>query len=193
MEVRLWRPTTEVLAALVVVFAVQQALAVVDPPLVGTLFLLSEPLARPWTVATNVYAHAGIQHLLTNLVAVALFGLVVERVTTRARFHAFFLGVGALAGLSQVFVQSLLRDAGGVVGASGAVLGLLGYLVAGNAFTAATVDWIGWTPRQQSLVFGAVAVVVTLSTRGPNVAVAGHFTGLALGLLAGRLRLLHVS
>jgi membrane associated rhomboid family serine protease len=194
MEVRLrGRPTLETLALLVAVFAVQSLLRVLAPPLAAGLFVLYDPGAQPWALATSVYAHGGPGHLLTNAVGLVLFGLAVERVTTRWRFHAFFLTVGALSGVGQVLWSAAFSTGGGVLGASGAVLGLLGYLVGGNAVSEAAVGRLDLSVRQQAVVFGLVAVGVTWATAGPGVAVGGHFVGLALGLVAGRLRLLHAA
>jgi membrane associated rhomboid family serine protease len=195
MEIRLRRPTLEALAVVLVLFVVQQALRLVAPAAAALLFTLSAPLAQPWAVVTSVYAHGSVGHLASNAVGLLLFGLAVERVTTRWRFHAFFLVVGALSAVAEVAVQSLLAPGPvvGVLGASGAVLGLLGYLLAGNALSAAVVGRLSLDGRQQAVLFGAVAVLLTIATAGPRVAVVGHFTGLALGLAAGRLRLLHVS
>ena len=194
MEVRLWgRPTVETLAVLLAVFAVQSLLGLLVPPLAAALFVLYDPAAQPWALATSVYAHSGVGHLLSNAVGLVLFGLAVERVTTRWRFHAFFFTVGALSGLGQIGWSALVGTGGGVVGASGAVLGLLGYLVGGNAVSEAAVGRLDLSVRQQAAVFGLVAVAVTWATAGPGVAVGGHFVGLGLGLVAGRLRLLHVD
>lgn len=189
---RLRRPTVETLAVLLSLFFLQRALALLAPALAASLFVLSAPLARPWTVATSVYTHASVGHLASNAVGVVLFGLAVERVTTRLRFHAFFLGAGALSGLAEVLVQSVLGPGTAVVGASGAVLGLLGYLIAGNGISERMLGWLSLDARQQALLFGLVAVGLTVATMGPDIAVYGHFAGLVLGLAAGRLRLLHV-
>ena len=193
MEVRLaGRPTIDTLLIILVVFAVQQLLAMVAPVLAASLFVLNQPMAEPWALVGSVYAHSGPMHLLSNVIGLVLFGLVVERVTTRFRFHLFFLTVGALAGATEVFAQDLVGPTGGVIGASGAVLGLLGYLITGNELADAAVGRLQLDPRQQALVFGVVAVAITFFTVGPNVAVVGHFAGLVMGLIAGRLKLLHV-
>ena len=88
-------PTVVTLALVLAVFAGQQVAG-----LLGWrgLFALSNPLlARPWTLVTSVYAHASVSHLVANALALALGGLLVERLTTRARFHAFFVTVGSPA------------------------------------------------------------------------------------------------
>lgn len=181
-------PTLEILGVFLVVFAAQGVASLVG--LVG-LFVLAPPItASPWTIVTNVYAHASVGHLISNSLALLLAGLLVERRTTRLRFHLFFVAVGALAGIAQVVSTGLLGPGTAVLGASGAVFGLFGYLLAGNIVTASLVDRVRLSPRAQFGLFVLAALGVTVATGRPGVALVAHFTGLLLGLLAGAVGLL---
>ncbi|WP_424001745.1 rhomboid family intramembrane serine protease [Haloarcula salina] len=189
-------PTAVTLALLVGVFAVQQVVGLVAP--VRGLFALSPPLfSRPWTLVTSVYAHASLSHLLANAVGLALAGAIVERRATRARFHAFFASTGALAGVSQVsfagvvgpFVPGIVSHVS-VLGASGAVFALFGYLLAANRLTDTLVGGFELPARVQLALAALVAAAITLATANPGVALVAHFTGLLLGVLAGRVHLL---
>jgi len=193
-------PTIETLLAFAAVFVLQQALGVVAPVLEFALFYLALPLElRPWTLVTSIYAHAGWSHLLSNAVALAIVGFALERHTTRWRFHTFFVLTGAAAGAFQVLFNRLLLQAGlvgqqtVVLGASGAVFALFGYVLAGNRLTGGLLDRIGLDPRWQLLVFLVAATLVTLATAAPGVALAAHFFGFLLGLLAGQANLLRPS
>ena len=185
-------PILETLVVFVLV-AVVQAISGVFGVMAG-LFILSAPITtNPWTIVTSVYAHSGLGHLLSNSVALVVFGWLVARSTTRLRFHAFFLTTGALAGISQVWFGSLLGVDVGVLGASGAVFALLGYLLASNPF-AEGLSSIVDVPRWAVLfVFVVLAITVTLATASPQAALIAHFTGFLLGLVAGRARILRVS
>lgn len=188
-------PTVETVAVVLLVFALQIPLGLVG--LTGLLVLDPAVFLKPWALLTATYAHAGPGHLLSNLLPLLLFGFAVERVTTRFRYHLFFVLTGAVAALAEVTLGSVLAfSPRGVLGASGAVFALMGYALAGNA----VADWLSnvvgvftdveWAPTAL-LVGVAVAVAVALS--GPGTALVAHFTGFLVGLLAGRLRLLHVS
>jgi membrane associated rhomboid family serine protease len=188
-------PTVETVAVIATVFLLQFPLTLLG--LFGLLVLDPAFVVKPWVLLTGTYAHAGVGHLLGNLVPLLVFGFLVERVTTRWRYHAFFVATGALAGLSEVVLGSLLSFAPrGVVGASGAVFALMGYAVAGNDVAAWILDRIdsatesGWVVTAV-VVLAAGAVAVLLS--GPGTALIAHATGLLLGLVAGRARLLHVD
>ncbi len=183
-------PTLRTLQILLGVFLVQLLAQLLG--LGYGLFALALPLSvAPWTVVVSVYAHAGIIHLIGNAFALALFGLAVERVTTPGRFHLFFLVSGALAGITQVIVSGLLGPSVSVIGASGAVFALLGYALAGNALAIGVLSRL--SQRAQAGVFVLIAAVVTFVTAAPGVALLAHFTGLVIGLLSGRLRLLHTD
>ncbi|QIO21259.1 rhomboid family intramembrane serine protease [Haloarcula sp. JP-L23] len=189
-------PTLVTLLAIVAVFALQQVVGLVARQ--RHLFALSNPLLdQPWTLVTSVYAHAGPSHLLANAAALALAGLLLERTTTSARFHGFFVTVGALSGVAQVaFVGTLgpllpgIPASVSVLGASGAIFGLFGYLLAANRFTETVVGGFELAPRAQLALGGVLAAAITLLTANPGVALVAHFTGLLLGFLAGRAHLL---
>ncbi|MFC4988245.1 MULTISPECIES: rhomboid family intramembrane serine protease [Saliphagus] len=151
------------------------------------LFVLSAPVTNdPWTVVTSVYAHGGLGHLLSNSLALVVFGWPVARATTRVRFHAFFVATGAVAGLAQIWVMGLFGAHAGVLGASGAVFALLGYLVAGNRLSSGIAAWVSVPRWVTVLVFLVLAAAVTVATAAPQVALVAHFVGFLLGLLAGR-------
>jgi membrane associated rhomboid family serine protease len=197
MSTRSGSPILETLGAFLIVYVLQIVSAFAD--LVRTLFVLSVPLTEnPWTVVTSVYAHAGPEHLLSNAIALIVFGWPVARATSRTRFHLFFVCAGALAGIAQVTLSSWLpllpgietTPTVGVIGASGGVFALLGYLLASNRLSTSVggiVSVPGWVT---ALVFVVLAVGITVATASPGAALIAHFTGLVVGLTAGRLNLL---
>jgi membrane associated rhomboid family serine protease len=160
----------------------------------SSLFVLAPPLAEnPWTLVTSVYAHAGVGHLLANAVALLVPGLILERSTTPLRFHAFFVVSGVVAGVAEVTLGGLFGTPSGVLGASGAVFAVIGYLLTSNRLTDAAVSGVSLSARTQLVLFGALAVLVTVATGSPGVALVAHFTGLFVGLLAGRAHLLRAE
>jgi len=186
-------PTFETAIALVAFFLVQFPLSALG--LVGLFALTPLVVVEPWTLVTSVYSHAGPGHLLSNLLPLVVVGLLVERVTTRLRFHAFFVATGALSGLIQVFFGAF-AGASGVLGASGAVFALVGYAATGNVIAdrlLAGIDRLADRPWASTLALVAVGVAGAVALSGPNSAVLAHLAGLTMGLIAGRVRLLHVD
>ena len=185
------RATLETLGVILLVGAVQVTLGVVG---LAGLFVLSTPLAvAPWTVVTSVYAHGSIGHLVANALALLLVGPLVERRTTRRRFHAFVVGTGALAGVAQVTLGGVLGPSPAVLGISGAVFALGGYLLAGNVVSASVFDRLRLSGRAQFALFGLAAVLLTATTAAPGVALIAHGVGAFCGLVAGRVGLLDVQ
>lgn len=187
-------PTVETALVAVGVFLIQVPLSLLG--LVGLFALGPGVLDEPWTLLTSVYAHGGPGHLLGNLLGLALFGGIVERVSSRVRFHAFVVATGALSGVAEVTLGSLVAlDPRAVVGASGAVFALCGYAIAGNGLAdrlLRALDRVTATRGTVTVGLVGLAVVVAVVTAGPRTAVVGHAAGLSIGLLAGRRRVLHV-
>lgn len=181
-------PTVDLLGVFAAVFVAQRVGGVVGIE-IGS-FALAAPFARPWTLVTSVYAHASVAHLLANAVALVVVGFALEQFTTRARFHGFVLVTGALAGLAQVLVGRLVGQPTAVLGASGAILALYGYVLAGNPLTGGVLARVDVGYRGRFLLLLLVAVVVTVATAGPGVAIVAHFAGVVLGAVAGRLHVL---
>ncbi|WP_229113769.1 rhomboid family intramembrane serine protease [Halapricum desulfuricans] len=182
------------LAALAVVVGVAQillAIVGVDPYALALAWPLGED---PWTLLTSVFAHSGPGHLLSNLIGLVVVGLFLERRTSPARFYAFFLATGIVAGVMEVTVSTLVFDhRAAVLGASGAVFALFGYVLGGNRLTEFVAGGITVSPVVQLGVLLVVAAGLTLATAGPQTALIAHFTGLAVGVLAGRRHLLRSS
>jgi membrane associated rhomboid family serine protease len=178
-------------STLAILSAVESAFLPADP--IPPLVLRPPLAAEPWTLVTAVYAHWNLSHLLANGLALLIVGSLVERRTSRLRFHAFFLVTGMLAGVGEVLAHLAVNNAVAVAGMSGAVFALLGYLLAGNVATQAILARIDLSPKVQIALVLVVAVGLTLVTASPGVALIGHATGLVLGLVAGGLGLLDVD
>lgn len=185
-------PTLTTITLFVVVFAVETAARFLG--LFSVLFVLAPPVTtNPWTVVTSVYAHSGPFHLLWNAIALLIPGIILEQQTTSLRYHAFFVTAGATAGITEITIGPLLGSPAGVLGASGAVFAFIGYLLSANRLAEAAIGGVELSGRIQLLVFVILAILVTVATGQPGVALIAHFTGFLVGLLAGRLHLLRRS
>ncbi len=88
-------------------------------------FVPLSALQRPWTFLTYMFLHAGPLHLAFNLLALFMFGGSVEDRLGSRVFIWFYLlcGLGGAA-LSFLLIQ-LVPIGGPIVGASGAIYGLI--------------------------------------------------------------------
>lgn len=176
------------------VIGVVELIAVVALSLDLSLFALALPVTQnPWTVVLAVYAHGSVGHLLANSVALLLFGLLVERYTTTTRFHTFFIVSGIVSGLSETVMGVVFGNPVAVIGASGSIFALMGYFLTGNVATDRFLDSVemGW--KSKGVFVLITAGLLTQATASPGVALVAHFSGLVLGIVAGRFRILHVD
>jgi len=185
------RPTLTTLSAFAVVFAAQVVGGTVgvDP----SVFVLRWPLTQePAAIVLSVYAHGSLQHLAANTVALAVVGPLVAYATSPVRFHVFFLVSGAIAGVAQV-LATLPFGGAGVLGGSGAIFALMGYVLVANRASNWALSWLPLGRLGSLQLFGVLAAVVTLATAAPGVALIAHFTGFLVGAIVGYPRLLHVG
>jgi rhomboid protease GluP len=82
-----------------------------------------------WRLFTAMFLHAGLVHLAFNMYALYLFGYLVEGAFGWRRFLAIYFVAGFLGGATS-FVFGPAGELG--VGASGAIVGLLGAWMAFN-------------------------------------------------------------
>ena len=77
---------------------------------------------EPWRFVSSIFLHGSPLHLIFNLFALILFGLILEKLIGSNKFLVVFFASGIIANLIAVnFYPSSL-------GASGAVYGILGAL-----------------------------------------------------------------
>jgi membrane associated rhomboid family serine protease len=189
-------PTTDTLVIFVIVFVLQRVIATARPFAHEELFILGPSFTeRPWTLVTSIYAHGDVVHLFSNALLLALIGYTLERQTSRGRFHGYFVSVGVLAGLAQVLVSNLAPTipSSSVLGASGAVLALYGYVFTANTISRRFLSWLKVDARYVLALFAVLAAAVTLMSSTSNAALLAHFTGFFLGLVGGSLRVLSVE
>jgi len=97
-------------------------------------FLPGSPYFQPFQIATHMFMHGGLMHLLFNMLALYWFGTMVETVWGPKRFLLYYLicGLGAWAihmGIQWWELEQMGIDPttwnGAMLGASGAVFGVM--------------------------------------------------------------------
>jgi len=134
--------------------------------------------SQPWRMLTSTFMHASVLHLLFNMFSLFIFGPVIENAVGRARFAALYL----LAGFGGSLAVLLLAPDQAVVGASGAIFGLLGaffiiqrrlggnnaqllVLIGLNVAFGFIVPNVAWQAHVGGLVVGAAVAAVYMATR----------------------------
>lgn len=141
--------------------------------------ILVAPL-EPWRMITTMFVHSPfniqvpttIFHILFNMYSLFIFGSVLERAIGRGRFLALYL----IAGLGgSVAVDLVAHPLQPVVGASGAIFGLMGaFFVIHRRF--------GGNSTQLFVVIGLNLVIGFVV---PGIAWEAHVGGLITGILVG--------
>jgi rhomboid family protein len=80
-----------------------------------------------WTYFTSMFVHAGIFHLVGNMIFLFLFGCCVEDIIGRVRFAAFYLASGIISALAFIaFTPEHFNSEVPLGGASGAISACMG-------------------------------------------------------------------
>ncbi len=159
---------------MVLVFAIQQF-----APSFTDLFLLrsSDVFYRPWILFTSIFLHSSIAHLLLNLFALALFGLILEKEIGTSGFIVLFFTAGFIGNIASMFFYS------NSLGASGAIFGALGML---GVIRPLMPVWFTGFPLP---MFLALIVWIGADTLGlfipSDIANMAHLAGISAGICAG--------
>jgi membrane associated rhomboid family serine protease len=123
---------------------------------------------EPWRLLTSAFTHMQIFHIFSNLFMLYQVGPPLEQMLGRVRFVILYL-LSALGGGVAVWLIS--NPLGATLGASGAVLGLVGALLVISKARGMDVTWI--------LAYVAVTAVISFTI--PNISWEGHLGGFVTG------------
>jgi membrane associated rhomboid family serine protease len=130
---------------LLIVNVIMFVATLINPVFMKSTFSMAFPLStefRWWQPLTHMFMHDGFFHIFFNMYTLVMFGMVVERVLGTKKFLWFYFitGFGAVAlhtGVEFIQVQQLIQkypevqpqliynSVPGVLGASGAIYGVL--------------------------------------------------------------------
>jgi membrane associated rhomboid family serine protease len=146
-------------------------------------FQPAEFLTRPWTVVTYAFVHAGVMHLLGNMLMLFFFGPPLEeRWGSRAFLRVYLIAAAGGALFSVLF--AFLDPASYIVGASGATLGLM--LAFAMIWPDMEIHIWGIFPVKAKWLVGVLIFInlaMALEGSGGQVAVLAHLGGMAATFL----------
>lgn len=137
-----------------------------------------------WRLFAALFLHYGTLHLLVNLYALYVLGPALEAVLGGLRFALCYVlaGLGSSIGVVLLWRFGLTR-ADFLVGASGAVMGIIG-------------AWAGLLSRHRHLPMarrrlGSIGIIVLIQIAfdfwTPQISMAAHLSGLISGVVLGLL------
>jgi len=193
-----------------IVFFAQMAFGGMEPlNKVNDMFALhhyKSEMFKPHQLVTHMFMHGGLFHILFNMLALWMFGTMLERIWGPKRFLIFYLICGLGAGLAQMGsyvydfwqVDHTILDADTMnqyqtalrinctVGASGAIMGVLaafGYLFPN---TQLFIVPIPFPVKAKWAILGMIALDVfggVSRTANDNIAHFAHVGGALIGFL----------
>ena len=151
----------------------------INPTLICYLWsynLLYNSPVEIWRFVTPIFTHAQLYHLIANLLSLVYLGSLIEKYLTKTEYLSIYLGTGIISEIATTIAYSLFRPETVGFGASGAIYGLMGFIIT------TIVD-----DKKDRL---KVLIVVIISAIGvnlfiPNVGNVAHFAGLISGLVFG--------
>lgn len=133
-------------------------------------------------VVWAMFLHAGIEHLFNNMVILFFLGAMIEKTTGHIQFLTLYFLSGIGGNLCSLLVKLLQMDYSASVGASGAIFGLDGVLLAWILLDRQSMPDV--TPKRVILM---IALSLYSGFSAQNIDNAAHVGGLVTGFLAGIL------
>ncbi len=135
-----------------------------------------------WRLLTYMFLHGGLMHIAFNMWCLWDLGQLCESLYGRWTFAAIYLTTGIAAGLASVAWNPGVLS----VGASGAIFGLAGALIASFALGEFSLPKVAISGTLRSLLF-FVGFNVLFGTLSPGIDNGAHGGGLISGLIFGAL------
>lgn len=135
-----------------------------------------------WRLITCIWLHAGVIHLLANMLSLVFIGIRLEQQFGFVRVGIIYL-VSGLGGsiLSSLFIQRNIS-----VGASGALFGLLGAML-----SELLTNWTIYANKAAALITLVIIIAINLAVGIlPHVDNFAHIGGFLAGFLLGFIFLL---
>lgn len=197
---------------IIIVNIVMLVVTMLNRPLMYEKFALwfpASPFFEWWQPVTHMFMHSGFFHLFFNMYALYVFGSVLERVWGPKKFLLFYFVTGLGAALVHTGVQwieyqsaldmlqSALQPAESyimavrniifvpTVGASGAVYGvLLGFaMLYPDTILRLWFPPIALKAKWLVIIFGAIEIVLGITSTGAGIAHFAHLGGLIFGFI----------
>ncbi len=129
-----------------------------------------------WQPLSSIFIHGGLGHLAMNMFVLYQFGNLIERYKGKRYFlFLYFIG-GVLTSLFSFLYIFYLDNYVNLVGASGAICVLMGYI--------AYID----TYQRKGIITWVLIISVAPLLIGLPIAWYAHFIGLAIGFLIGLVK-----
>jgi membrane associated rhomboid family serine protease len=149
------------------------------------LYPLLSGMFMPFQLVTYMFLHANFGHIFFNLFALWMFGQAIEHTWGTRRFAIYYFATGIGAGILQLIVGLLGLSYAPVVGASGAVYGILlafGMMYPNN-YIMLLIPPIPIKAKYFVLIFGALELISGITNLNSGIAHFAHLGGMVFGYI----------
>ncbi len=142
---------------------------------------------RPWILLTSMFLHGSFFHIFFNMYVLLMFGSLIERRIGTKRFLFIYFLSGVIASLGFVIFQELILGvSGSAVGASGAIMGILGVtIILMPDLKVLLFFFIPMSLRTAGIVFVIIELLGTFGFGIQGIANSAHLAGLICGFIYG--------
>lgn len=132
----------------------------------------------PWTMITAMFMHANASHLLQNLFALGLFGIILERIIGSRNFIILYFAGGIAGNIASFYFYPDSIS----LGASGAIMAVIGALA---VLRPKIMIYIGGPLPMVVLAIMWIFVDLIGLFSSDNIGHAAHLAGFAVGAAYG--------
>lgn len=136
-----------------------------------------------WRLATAMFIHVGVIHLIAEMAGLVQVGLLVERLVGRLAFAVVYIASGVLAGLWSLTLHPVSVQAG----AAGAIFGIYGLLIATLLLGLVQRSSLAVPPRVLLGLWPGVAMFLAYNVLSQGVFNEAMQAGLVVGFTGGML------
>jgi membrane associated rhomboid family serine protease len=135
-----------------------------------------------WLPFTYMFLHGGLSHLFFNMIQLYFFGPEVERTLGTRQFLRFYLFCGVMGALANVVAWAVWGSSAPVLGASGAILGVLVAFAVIDPDREIFLIPLPFPITARALIIFLVIInLLNAWSERSGIAVATHFGGMIAG------------
>ncbi|MEM9137176.1 MAG: rhomboid family intramembrane serine protease [Cyanobacteria bacterium P01_F01_bin.42] len=136
-----------------------------------------------WRLISANFLHSGTMHLAMNMMGLLILGPFLERVLGVLRYFLIYSASGLGAALCIAFLPLWLgTEPEFTVGASGAIMGLVGAIAAVTLW-GWLVDRVAIAAKRFRTVLLMIGLQIAFDFSTPQISRTGHLSGMAVGFL----------
>ena len=127
-----------------------------------------------------LFLHADESHIFNNMIILFFLGAMIEKEIGHIRYALFYFLSGIASNILSLISKYMAHDLSMSIGASGAVFGLDGVLLALVLFSGRKMENVTWSRVVIMIVYSLYS-----GFTGQNIDNAAHVGGLVMGFLLG--------